>query len=217
MGRTESIGKVLELVARDRNLRTSILEPGDKHLEEVRDRLADFYSSSKQGYLNSPAHCVLDERMSLSQRSKVVIVQDDGCRLTSTVRITPHPHESKELVAHAINAESLSGHFELGRLVTWNDGAFRNVSTALALGVALLHARSMGACGLVALVRPPQRRIFSKFGLRPIHSSPIKVPIRDDGSYWLLEASMDSILDASHVYALQLLRTAFPLGASRVS
>ncbi|RKP52557.1 hypothetical protein D7S89_03365 [Trinickia fusca] len=207
MWQVESIAEFLETAARSASLHSMVLEPGAAQLEEVNGRLAGFYSSSGRGYLNSVEHHALDARLGVSQRSKIVTVRDRTGQLVSTVRLTPHPFESEGLVPPEADAGAFSGHFELSRLVSWYGGEFRTLPTALALGIALLQARSMGARGLVALARTPQRRVFAKFGLKPTHMSPLKVPIREDGDYWFLEAPIASVVDAAHAYTEQLQST----------
>lgn len=208
MWQVESIAEFLDIVAQSSGLQTSVLEAGAAELEEVNDQLVGYYASSGRGYLNSPEHCALDARLGLGRRSRIVTVRDRVGRLVSTVRITPHPFESESLVPHAADRGSLDGHFELSRLVSWHGDEFRTLSSALVLGTALLHAWSSGALGLVALARTPQRRVFAKFGLKSIHPSPVKVPMRENGDYWFLEASIASVVTASHAYTRQLLNAA---------
>jgi hypothetical protein len=217
MWQVESIAGFLETAARSAGLRAIVLDQGAPKLEEVNDRLASFYSSSGRGYLNSVDHHALDVLLGVSQRSKIVTVWDRAGQLLSTVRITPHPFESEALVPHKAEARAFTGHFELSRLVSWYDGEFRALPTALSLGIALLHARSMGARGLVALARTPQRRVFAKFGLKPTHMSPVKVPIREHGDYWFLEAPIASVVDAAYAYTGHLLSTAPLLSLSSFS
>jgi|GEM_PF-5310849 len=210
MWQVKPIAEFLNTVARSSGLHATVLEPDAKELEEVNDQLAGFYASSGRGYLNSPEHCALDVLLGLGRRSRIVTVHDRTGRLVSTVRVTPHPFESESLVLHEPDLGSFSGHFELSRLVSWHGDEFRTLSSALALGTALLHAWSAQARGLVALARTPQRRVFAKFGLKPIHLSPVKVPIRENGDYWFLEAPIGSVLGAAHAYTEQLLN-AVPL------
>lgn len=205
MWQIESISEFLDTAARSASLHAVVLEPGAPQLQEVNDRLAGFYSASGRAYLNSVEHHALDARLGLSLRSKIVVVRNSTGQLVSTVRITPGPFESEGLVPHDADAGTFSEYFELSRLVSWYDGEFRTLPTALALGIALLHARSMGARGLVALARTPQRRVFAKFGLKPTHSSPVKVPIRENGDYWFLAAPITSVVIAAHAYTEQLL------------
>ncbi len=210
MWQLESIAEFLDTVARSSGLHAAVLEPDAKELGEVNDQLAGFYASSGRGYLNSPEHQALDVLLGLGRRSRIVTVRDRTGRLVSTVRVTPHPFESENLVTHEADVGPFCGHFELSRLVSWHGDEFRTLSSALALGTALLHACSAEALGLVALARTPQRRVFAKFGLRPIHPSPVRVPIRENGEYWFLEAPIASVLGAAHTYTEQLLN-AVPL------
>ncbi|AOK55152.1 hypothetical protein WS63_32970 [Burkholderia stagnalis] len=210
MWQVESIAEFLDIAARSSGLHATVLAPDAPELEEVNDQLVGFYASSGRGYLNSPEHCTLDALLGLGRRSRIVTVRDRAGRLVSTVRITPHPFESESLVPHEAHGNAFDGHFELSRLVSWHGDEFRTLSSALVLGTALLHAWSAGALGLVALARTPQRRVFAKFGLKPIHPSPVKVPIRENGDYWFLEAPIASVVAAAHAYTGQLLN-AVPL------
>lgn len=205
MWQVDAIAEFLNTVARCSGLHATVLEQGAPQFEEVNGHLAGFYAASGRDYLNSDAHCELDARLGLSRRSKTVTVRDPTGRLVSTVRITPHPFEGANLVPFQADAESLVGHFELSRLVSWHRDEFRALPTALALGTALLRAHSMGARGLVALARAPQRRMFAKFGLKPTHMSPVNVDVRENGDYWFLEAQITSVVEAAHAYTEQLL------------
>lgn len=210
MSQVESIAEFLDTVSRMSGLRSIILGPDAEEMAEVNDQLAGFYAASGRGYLNSAEHCALDARLGLGRRSRTVTVRDRTGRLVSTVRVTPHPFEIESLMPHEAGGHSFHGHFELSRLVSWHGDEFRTWSSALALGTALLHAWSAQARGLVALARTPQRRVFAKFGLTPSHASPVKVPIRDNGDYWFLEAPIASVLRAAHTYTEHLLN-AVPL------
>ncbi|KGE06012.1 hypothetical protein LA03_35410 [Burkholderia gladioli] len=214
MWQLDAIAEFLDTVSHGSGLQATVLAPGDRRLEEVNQQLADFYLASGRGYLNSDQHLALDLRLGLRDRSKVVVVRDRDERLVSTVRVTAHPFEGESLVPAEANAQAFTGHFELSRLVSWRGEEFRTLSTALALGTALLRARADGSRGLVALARTPQRRVFAKFGLKPTHASPVEVPIRENGDYWFLEAPIASVVEAAHAYTGQLLNTVSLLAPS---
>lgn len=206
MCRIDAIAEFLATVEHSFGLHAKVLVPGESLLEEINEKLVDFYRTSGRGYLNSDEHLALDKQLGLRSRSKVVAVMDGGGRLVSTVRVTEHPFEGASLVPPETNAQVFTGHVELSRLVSWYSDEYRTLSTALTLGTALLLARADGAHGLVALARPPQRRVFAKFGLKPTHASPVAVSIRENGDYWFLEAPILSVVEASNVYAQQLSR-----------
>lgn len=205
MGPAEAIARFVELASRRADLYTSVDEPGDARQAEVNLSLSAFYAANGRDYLNSPEHQALDKRLELSGRSKTVVVRDASGRLMSTVRLTPHPFESALLTPEQTSADRHGHHFELSRLVTWHGGELRTLPTALALGTALLQARSMGARGFVALARTPQRRVFAKFGLRPTHAAPVQVAAREGGDYWFLEAPIATVLETAQAYADQVL------------
>ncbi|MCM2483561.1 hypothetical protein [Burkholderia glumae] len=214
MWQVEAIADFLDTVARNMALQAAVLEPGDERIAGINDHLVGFYADSGRGYLNSDEHRELDVQLGLSQRSGIVVVQDRNGRLLSTVRITSHPFEGGSLVPAHANARACTRHFELSRLVSWHGEEFRTLSTALALGTALLYARNRGALGLVALARTPQRRVFAKFGLKPTHVSPVTVEMRENGDYWFLEAPILSVVEAAFSYTVQLQNTIPSLASS---
>lgn len=215
MWQLDAIAEFLGQVERHSGLHATVLAPSEPLLAEVDDKLEGFYSTCGRGYLNSDEHRSLDIRLGLRHRSRVVVVLDEGGRIVSTVRVTGHPFEAGSLVPLDAHVQAFTDHFELSRLVSWSYDEFHALPTALALGTALLFASENGACGLVALARSPQRRVFAKFGLQPVHASPFGVPIRENGHYWFLEAPISSVVAAAHTYANQLLgavsfRASFP-------
>ena len=214
MWQLDAIAGFLDTVVRSSGLHATVLVPGESLLYEVNEQLADFYRASGRGYLNSDEHLALDMQLGLSSRSKVVVVMDGSGRLVSTVRVTKYPFEGESLVPTEVNVQAFAGHFELSRLVSWHGDEFRTLSTALALGTALLLASADGARGLVALARTPQQRVFAKFGLKPTHASSVEVSIRENGNYWFLEAPISSVVEAAHAYAEQLLNTVSLLAPS---
>ena len=186
-------------------LRAQVLPANDERLVVIVNSLRKFYEENGQAYLSSRQHLELDTQLELSARSSTVVVRDSFGLVLSTVRMTPFPFETEGLIGDAVDFTPFQQCIELSRLVSWPDARFRTLPAALALATALQASMRCGDfAGFVALAKSPQRRVFSKFGLKPGHSTPIAVGLRGFGDYWFLHGALSDLVPHAlrHIHRL---------------
>ena len=159
-------------------------------IERLRSRE---YRSRGVTYLFQRPMDVLQRDLDLDKRSNHVTVWD-GAKLLGAMRLTAAPFE----VAHETEMPWLNAryenHMEFGRLVMASVTDYRLTAEKL-MAAACLQSIKKGKTGIIAMCRRAQARLFERYGLRPINNTPIVLPHREHGAYWLMVASWPSMFE----------------------
>ena len=154
---------------------------------------AKVYESKGASYLCAVDGEAMLKNLALDERSFHLTVHRHA-ELIGALRLTVAPFElSRETGRQEIDHD-YADHVEFGRLVMTRDASYR-VSAEKLMAAGCLLALQKNKVGIVAMCRPVQARLFERYGLRRIIPSPITLPQRHNGSYWLLASTWQSMAE----------------------
>lgn len=161
-------------------------------IERYRDA---YYSARNQPYLLSEQQRHCEDLSGAERRSQHFWVMWRG-QIVGTMRATPAPHELCTLApAEVLARGSFPQRLEFGRLVSTGTGEDVAAISKKLIAAACLFGVTHGHQGVIAMCKSPQRRLFERFGLSAVPPQFV-VPERNEGHYWLVQASWQEIIDA---------------------
>lgn len=117
------------------------------------------------------------------------------------LRATPYPFElmeSSALFSELAQARKL--YIEFNRCIIASN-ANQNTASQKLLSRAFLYACTQGYTGVVAICRASQKRLFQRFQLKALHSTPEILMERQGAKYWMLAGQCNEVI--SHALAKQ--------------
>lgn len=186
-------------------LRGLINSPGDFLLQQGDYKFAPMteivrfrdthYGLHSQTYLLSEQQRHFEDMIGTDRRSHHLWVTRHG-QIVGAMRATPAPYELAVLAPPDVWARcSYPKRLEFGRLVSTGTGEDVAVISKKLIAGACLFGVIHGFQGVIAMCKSPQRRLFERFGLSAV-SPQFAVPERNEGQYWLVQASWQKIIDA---------------------
>ncbi len=167
------------------------VHPSSNGMTEIRRLRLNEYQNRGATYLCSTDDESIAKNHELDQRSLHLSVWRSS-QLIGAIRLTEMPFELLTEMGVPPMADIYAGHMEFGRLVMTADAGFRTAAEKL-MALGCLRALDLGKAGVIAMCRPAQTRLFERYGLVRIMDAPLILPHRNNGKYWLLASSWQSM------------------------
>lgn len=154
-------------------------------------KFRDFeYQSRKQPYLLSDQNRS-DNVNDVDRRSHHIWATRNG-QIIGAMRATPAPYELMELAPSTLSiSHDFSNYLEFSRLITRASDDVSALSRKL-IACGCLYGVESHMDGVIAMCKPPQRRLFERFGLAAIPDYFV-LPERNHGKYWVMNATWAAI------------------------
>lgn len=161
-------------------------------MDEIRQYRDNQYLLREQHYLFNELQTKCEEQFQLDQRSHHFWVTKDGA-LVGCIRATPAPFELEMALAGTpLSFSPFSDYIELSRLITSHNHEVSAFSIRLLACVALFSLKNQYS-GFLAMCKAPQRRLFQRFGMKPLSNEYLTLPERNHGKYWFMAGNWNEI------------------------